>query len=195
MINKVVIGSNIQTCRKRLNLTQKELANILNVSYQAVSKWESGAVTPSLDTIHELAQYFKVSIDELIKENGNLIKDITYLDTGLNIEELKKFKKDLQELIHEDERLISANFLESAFFRAIKDKNDKSLYAFTKNNPGTKSIFAQKYGFEKEICQELISKSLKHMCCYGIEPIISKTHIICGNKDRKVLWDMATTNM
>ena len=39
---KKILGSNIARYRKERNLTQQELAKRLNISYQAVSKWESG---------------------------------------------------------------------------------------------------------------------------------------------------------
>lgn len=52
--------------RKKQGLSQEELANIIGVSRQAVQKWESGAARPDLDNLMSLAQYFCISMDELV---------------------------------------------------------------------------------------------------------------------------------
>lgn len=55
--------------RKRLNLSQEELSEKLNVSRQAVSKWESDQANPDIDKIIAMAQLFGISVDELVNEN------------------------------------------------------------------------------------------------------------------------------
>ncbi|HAO60928.1 MAG TPA: hypothetical protein DCQ90_03060 [Erysipelotrichaceae bacterium] len=55
--------------RKRLNLSQEELSEKLNVSRQAVSKWESDQANPDIDKIIAMAQLFGISVDELVSEN------------------------------------------------------------------------------------------------------------------------------
>lgn len=56
----------LQKLRKSENLTQEELADKLYVSRTAISKWESGRGYPSIDSLKAIAQYFHVTIDELI---------------------------------------------------------------------------------------------------------------------------------
>lgn len=60
------IGENITFLRKKKGLTQDELAKELNISNQAVSKWESGKCCPDIELIPVLAHFFEVSIDELL---------------------------------------------------------------------------------------------------------------------------------
>ena len=48
------IGSKIKEYRTKKGLTQKELAENLNVTFQAVSRWENGEVEPSIDTIRKI---------------------------------------------------------------------------------------------------------------------------------------------
>ena len=57
----------LQELRKSRGLTQEELAEALFVSRTAVSKWESGRGYPNIDSLKELADFFSVSIDELIR--------------------------------------------------------------------------------------------------------------------------------
>ncbi|MBQ8198562.1 MAG: helix-turn-helix transcriptional regulator [Lachnospiraceae bacterium] len=56
----------LQELRKSKGLTQEELAKELYVSRTAVSKWESGRGYPSIDSLKQIADYFSVTIDELL---------------------------------------------------------------------------------------------------------------------------------
>ena len=56
----------LQELRKARGLTQKELAEALFVSRTAISKWESGRGYPSIDSLKQIANYFSISIDELL---------------------------------------------------------------------------------------------------------------------------------
>ena len=60
-----VIGENIKKLRKAKGMTQEDLAEAVNVSYQAVSKWENGG-SPDLEMLPLLANTFNVTIDELM---------------------------------------------------------------------------------------------------------------------------------
>lgn len=52
--------------RKQTGLSQEELGNMVGVSRQTVSKWETGVTTPELDKLMALGDYFSVSLDELV---------------------------------------------------------------------------------------------------------------------------------
>lgn len=58
--------------RRAKGLCQQELANEMNVSRQAVSKWESGNVMPSLDNLIYLSKLYGVTIDSLIDDSQDL---------------------------------------------------------------------------------------------------------------------------
>jgi len=66
-----MISENIKELRKQKGLTQKELAEKLIVTSQAVSRWETGDVEPSIDTISNMAKIFGVTTDELIGGSEN----------------------------------------------------------------------------------------------------------------------------
>ena len=63
---KTQIGSNITLYRKQLGLTQAELAQKLNYSDKAVSKWERGESIPDVLTLADIAEQFGVSVNELL---------------------------------------------------------------------------------------------------------------------------------
>lgn len=62
---KTTMGENIRRLRRERNMTQEELAGLVGVSFQAVSKWETGAGLPDLGLVPRLARIFDVTTDEL----------------------------------------------------------------------------------------------------------------------------------
>ncbi len=58
------IGKFIREIRKRNNLTQKDLADKYNVTYQAVSKWENGKNLPDALLIKQMSKDFNISLDD-----------------------------------------------------------------------------------------------------------------------------------
>ena len=65
----------LQELRKRKGLTQEQLAESLYVSRTAISKWESGRGYPSIDSLKRVAEFFSVTIDELL--SGNDVLSVT----------------------------------------------------------------------------------------------------------------------
>ncbi len=59
-----IIGNKIRTLRKNKNMTQEELAEVLLVSPQAVSKWENGQSVPDVELLPVIARYFGITMDE-----------------------------------------------------------------------------------------------------------------------------------
>ena len=68
------LSENLQNLRKIKNMSQEELAEKLNVSRQAVSKWESGSGYPETEKIISICEIFDCSMDELVK--GKITADI-----------------------------------------------------------------------------------------------------------------------
>lgn len=62
----ISMGEIINSRRKELNLTQRELAEQLNITDKAVSKWERGVAYPDTATLPKLAEILDVSVEELL---------------------------------------------------------------------------------------------------------------------------------
>lgn len=82
-------SQNIKMFRMQKGLTQKELADLLHVTAQAVSRWEKGDVQPSIDTISEMAKIFEVTTDELITGVKNNQDIPTQIEENVIIEQAK----------------------------------------------------------------------------------------------------------
>ena len=87
------LGENIKRKRIERKLTQEEVATHLGVSFQSVSKWERGEGYPDIELLPSLANYFDVSVDELLgmsnsekTERYENIKDSFALNENCNIE-------------------------------------------------------------------------------------------------------------
>ena len=73
-MEKQTLGQKIAELRKAKNMTQLELANQLNITDKAVSKWERDISCPDINTFPKLAEIFGVSVDELLQAN-NAVSD------------------------------------------------------------------------------------------------------------------------
>ena len=73
----MALSEKLYELRKKSGLSQEQLAEQLGVSRQAVSKWESDKAVPESDTLISISQYFNVTLDYLMKENGFVSEPIT----------------------------------------------------------------------------------------------------------------------
>ena len=94
--NTMELSEKIQKLRKEHNLTQEQLAQQLFVSRTAVSKWETGRGTPSMESLKQIANLFHITLDQLLsteevvviaekenKENINCFA--SYIDGIINL--------------------------------------------------------------------------------------------------------------
>ncbi len=97
-MDQIKIGKFISLKRKEKNLTQQELAELLNITDRAISKWENGICLPDVGTMPELCKILEITINDLF--SGEMV-------------DMKDNEKKLEE-----------NLLEMA---KIKEQNDKAL--------------------------------------------------------------------
>ena len=82
---KAILGSNIAAYRKRQGLTQAGLAEKLNYSDKAVSKWERGESMPDVLTLVQLAELFGISVNDLLTDLNQLPEE-----TGAVVQKMEK---------------------------------------------------------------------------------------------------------
>ena len=73
---KLIFAKNLVALRKNAGLTQSELAEKLNYSDKAISKWERGESIPDVETVKRIADLYDVSIDALLKEQMDITRKI-----------------------------------------------------------------------------------------------------------------------
>lgn len=70
------VGTRIAENRKKMGITQEQLAEAMGVSFQAVSKWENDFSCPDITLLPGLADYFHITIDELLRGQTNKVVQI-----------------------------------------------------------------------------------------------------------------------
>ncbi len=71
--------------RKKSGMTQAELAEALNVSRQAISKWEMGTTVPDINNILSISKIFRVSIDYLVNDELDIEEDLPSIKATSNV--------------------------------------------------------------------------------------------------------------
>lgn len=183
MLEKKIVGKMISLQRKESGLTQKQLADMLHVSYQAVSKWELGLCLPSIEIIYDIAMILDVSVDFLLNGTSIENRDICHKDMGLDVQKLSDIKAKLQAQVTHDKRISFSNFSEPLIFKMDSNNIKNPVYLFSTYVPGSKAKFAKEYSFGKELCIDLVARAINHIIQYGAEPFILQAHITCGDND------------
>ena len=95
-ILKHQLGANIASFRKRSGMTQAALAERINFSDKAVSKWERGESIPDILTLIELAKLFDITVDDLLKDHNALPENVGKVEQvmGKAVEKTLKRKAD-----------------------------------------------------------------------------------------------------
>ena len=101
------ISQKILLQRKKKGISQEDLANALNVSRQAVSKWESSQSVPDMDKIVALSSYFNITTDYLLKDEIETIDGAdNYSSKNVDMQMLNKelSENDFQKIRYEAEK-------------------------------------------------------------------------------------------
>ena len=95
IIMNIYIGKNIKRLRRERNITQEELAERMNISAPAVSKWERNETLPDITMVLPLASYFGVTTDELLgfDETKNEEQIQWYIDESHRLNAIGKLKE------------------------------------------------------------------------------------------------------
>ena len=103
-MDQIKIGKFIAECRKNNNLTQMQLAEKLNITDRAISKWENGKAMPDSSIMLDLCNELKISVNELL--SGEMIEMKNYDE---------KIEKNLLEMVKQkeenDKRLLRIEIL------------------------------------------------------------------------------------
>lgn len=170
MDNKVKIGLQIAKLRKNKGYTQKDLAEMMNVSFQAISKWERGLSLPDLETLHKLCGVFNISFnyflfdaysalsfDELIRDvNSNGISGSNYRSVGALVRS-KSLDRDII-------NLFSDEILRNALEIALDEMDELLAYSDIKLDHKIIRIYSDLLSLEIDFNEEVINEiEFKHV--------------------------------
>lgn len=108
MLNSVKVGNFIMNKRRELGMTQQQLAEKLNISFQAVSKWETGITFPNIEILYDLAIALDVTVDEILAGSQKEAEGLSYSKAGIDITYTDTIKKEMaKHLESHDKRVLN----------------------------------------------------------------------------------------
>jgi len=135
-MNTIEIGKYIKMKRIDKHLTQKELAEKLQISFQAVSKWETGATLPDTGLLLSLSDIIEVTVDQILSAGEFRMK----MNKKINVEEIKK---SFEALLNLKNTLGPNNGFYKNIINSVKDQNDNNLEYILMNDESMEVIVAK----------------------------------------------------
>lgn len=148
------INHNLKVLRKKHRLTQQEIAEVLYVTPQAVSKWERGESLPDISLIPQLAKLYQVSIsalwEEPLEENGSKLQQLTDRAHSLVDDQL------VQELIADFQNIgdIKEVVIRFDFFHLLNDSQKDAVLAAIIQIPGSAYLVEDFYFYLSHVQKE-----------------------------------------
>ena len=187
MLNSIKVGNFIMAKRKEAGLTQQQLAEKLNVSFQAVSKWENGAAYPNIEILSELSNCLNVTVDEILA--GSEQKEgLSYSKAGVDITYTDTIKKEISKHLKTDDKRVLNGLgpfasLYDIHFPEIKEP----VLVLKSEEPGSKQKLAMEYGYTESICHDMINHLVNDIAVMGARPLAVLDTIVCGNAEKDTI--------
>lgn len=188
MLNSVKIGNFIMNKRKELQMTQQQLAERLNISFQAVSKWENGTTYPNIEILYDLAIALGVTVDEILAGSEKQTEGLSYSKAGIDITYTDTIKKEMaKHLETTDKRVLNG----LGPFASLYDINfsdiEEPVLVLKSEEPGSKQKLAMEYGYTESICHDMINHLVNDIAVMGAKPLAVLDTIVCGNAEKDTI--------
>lgn len=188
MLNIEQIGKFLTLLRKENNLTQKEVAEKLNVSFQSISKWETGNSLPNIETLHELSILYNINIDEILTGCHKDNDEYSYSKAGVNISYTDTIKTEMKKYLETKDKRVLNGLGPFASLYDIKFNNIASPVLVLKSEePGSKQKLATEYGYTESICHDMINHLVNDIVVMGATPLAVLDTIVCGKAEKDTI--------
>lgn len=188
MLDSVKIGGFISGKRKELGMTQQQLADRLNISFQAVSKWENGSTFPNVELLPELSKVMEVTVDELLAGCEKDGEELSYSKAGVDIAYTDTIKKEMAKHLETGDRRVLNGLGPFASLYDISFPEIKNPVLVLKSEePGSKQKLAMEYGYTGSICHDMINHLVNDIVVMGAKPLAVLDTIVCGNAEKDTI--------
>ena len=123
-----MLGDKIKLYRENKKMTQKEVADILNVSSATISKYESGTLEPNIESLKRIAELFDISVDELLND-----EEYKFDISKINVLDILREQKEMKlkgNLYHNTQIIFAYN---TNHIEGSKLTEDQTRYIFETN--------------------------------------------------------------
>jgi len=182
------IAAFIADKRKRKGLTQQQVADVLNISFQAVSKWENGAAYPTIELLYGLAKLLGVTTDEILNAKDTEGTGLSYSKAGVDISYTDAIKSEMSGYIESGHpRLLGGLGAFAALYDIRFDEIKNPVLTLKAEEPGSKQKLAMKYGYTESICHDMINHLVNDIVVMGAKPLAVLDTIICGHAEKDTI--------
>jgi len=184
MLNPQKVAKHLSESRKAAGLTQNQLAERLHISFQAVSKWETGAAYPGIETLYELSRLYGVTVDLLL--GGDAAEnELTYSKAGVDVTYTDAMKTAMaRHLETSDARVLHKHGDFAALYDIKFEGMRHPVLALKAEEPGSKQKLAMQYGFMESVCHDMINHLVNDILVMGARPFAVLDTVICGNAEK-----------
>ena len=188
MVNSTKVGNFIMNKRKELGMTQQQLADKLNISFQSVSKWENGTTYPSVELLYDLAVALNVSVDELLLGTEKATDGLSYSKAGVDITYTDTIKQEMaKHLETEDKRVLNGLGPFASLYDIHFPEIKEPVLVLKSEEPGSKQKLAMEYGYTESICHDMINHLVNDIVVMGAKPLAVLDTIVCGNAEKDTI--------
>jgi len=182
------IAAFIANKRKSKGLTQQQVADSLHISFQAVSKWESGATYPTIELLYALSRLLDTTTDEILSAKDSDNTGLTYSKAGVDISYSDSIKCEMAAYVNSQNPRVLNGLGPFASLYDIKfDDIKKPVLVLKSEEPGSKQKIALKYGYTESICHDMINHLVNDIIVMGAKPLAVLDTIICGNAEKDTI--------
>ena len=188
MLDSVKIGGFISRKRRELGMTQQHLADRLNISVQAVSKWENGSTFPNVELLPELSKAMEVTVDELLSGCEKDGEELSYSKAGVDIAYTDTIKKEMaKHLETRDKRVLNGLGPFASLYDISFPEIKNPVLVLKSEEPGSKQKLAMEYGYTDSICHDMINHLVNDIAVMGAKPLAVLDTIVCGNAEKDTI--------
>ena len=174
--------------RKKRGLTQRQVAEALCVSFQSVSKWESGVSYPSIESLYALSQLLGTTVDELLHAQDVDQEGLTYEKVGVDISYMDSIKREMASNLHTDNpRVLNGLGPFASLYDIRFDEIANPVLVLKSEEPGSKQKLAISHGFTESICHDMVNHLVNDIIVMGAKPLAVLDTIICGHAEKDTI--------
>ena len=186
MPNNDRIAAFISKKRKEKKLTQKDLADRLNISYQAISKWEKGLAMPGTDVLMQLSKELEVSVDSIL--NGSEGSKVSYSKAGVDISYTDLIKNEMEEFVSKgNSRILNKMGDFASLYDFSFEDIEHPCLVLKAEEPGSKQKLAIEYGYTESICHDMINHLVNDIIVMNAKPLAVLDTIVCGKAEKDTI--------
>lgn len=169
-------------------MTQQQLADKLNVSFQAISKWETGTTYPNIEILRDLAIVLRVSTDEILAGSERETEGLSYSKAGVDITYTDTIKREMSKhLATGDKRVLNGLGPFASLYDIKFSDIENPVLVLKSEEPGSKQKLAMEYGYTESICHDMINHLVNDIVVMGARPLAVLDTIVCGNAEKDTI--------